>query len=444
MPAAPANEAIWSVSALNFEIRTLLEQGVGRVWLEGEISNFAAPASGHWYFTLKDERAQLRAAMFRNRNGRVGFRPQNGQQVLIRAQVTLYEARGEFQLVVEHMEEAGIGRLMRDYEALKKKLSAEGLFDENRKKPVPTAALRIGIVTSPSGAAIRDALSVIRRRSPMSRVILYPTPVQGEQAADEIARAIQVANRHRECDVLLLIRGGGSLEDLWCFNDEKLAWVIADSELPIVSGVGHEIDFTIADFAADLRAPTPSVAAETVTADQYELMSRIDRLQARLTQLQREQLKQQSQRIAQLAQRLRAQHPERQLLSMRRQLRFAISGLIQAMKGRLQQQQSRQTLLLQRLHHQHPGRQIQYYRQRMEQWIHRQDQQIHRQLEHKRQQLQLQARSLDDLSPLKTLGRGFAAIEKQGRLVHSAQDLETGDSVSLRFSDGQRRARVDD
>ncbi|HHJ13235.1 MAG TPA: exodeoxyribonuclease VII large subunit [Gammaproteobacteria bacterium] len=444
MPAAPANEAIWSVSALNFEIRTLLEQGVGRIWLEGEISNFAAPASGHWYFTLKDERAQLRAAMFRNRNGRVGFRPRNGQQVLIRAQVTLYEARGEFQLVVEHLEEAGIGRLMRDYEALKKRLSDEGLFDESRKKPVPAAALRIGIVTSPSGAAIRDALSVIRRRSPMSRVILYPVPVQGEQAAGPIARAIQVANQRRECDVLLLIRGGGSLEDLWCFNDEKLARVIADSKLPIVSGVGHEIDFTIADFAADLRAPTPSVAAETVTADQYELMSRIDRLQARLAQLQREQLKQNSQRISQLIQRLRAQHPERQLLSMRRQLRFAASSLVQAMKGRLQQQHSRQTLLRQRLHHQHPGRQIQYCRQRVEQWIHRQDQQIHRLLEHKRQQLQLQARSLDDLSPLKTLGRGFAAIEKQGRLVHSAQDLETGDSVSLRFSDGQRRARIDD
>ncbi len=444
MPITPANEAIWSVSALNFEIRTLLEQGVGRIWLEGEISNFAAPASGHWYFTLKDDRAQLRAAMFRNRNARVGFRPQNGQQVLVRAQVTLYEARGEFQLVVEHLEEAGLGRLMRDYEALKKRLAAEGLFDETRKQPVPTAALRIGIVTSPSGAAIRDALSVIRRRSPLSRVILYPVPVQGEQAAGEIARAIRIANQRRECDVLLLIRGGGSLEDLWCFNDETLARVIADSDLPIVSGVGHEIDFTIADFAADLRAPTPSVAAETVTADQYELMSRIDRLQTRSMQLQRERLKQQRQRVTQLIQRLRAQHPQRQLSSMRQQLRFAASSLAQAMKGRLQQQRSRQALLQQRLFHQQPGQRISLYRQQLAQWIHRQEQQIHRCLEHKRQQLQLQARSLDDLSPLKTLGRGFAAIEKQGRLVHSSRELEAGDRVSLRFHDGRRGARISD
>ena len=438
------DDAIWSVSALNFEIRSLLEQGVGRVWLEGEISNFAAPASGHWYFTLKDDRAQLRAAMFRNRNGRVGFRPRNGQQVLIRAQVTLYEARGDFQVIVEHMEEAGIGRLMREYEALKKRLGAEGLFDQARKQAVPTAALNIGIVTSTTGAAIRDVLSVIRRRWPLARVTLYPTPVQGEQAAGQIARAIDTANRHGRCDVLLLVRGGGSLEDLWCFNDEALARVIVDSRIPVVSGIGHEIDFTIADLAADLRAPTPSVAAETVTADQHEIMSQIDRLSARLHSGWQSRQQQLQHRLEQLARRLGAQHPQRQLATMRRQLRFAASGLLLAMRNRLRQKQAQWRFQRQGLSFHHPRRLIGQQRQQLARLAQQLEQQLRRGLEHKQQSLQLQARSLDGLSPLKTLGRGFAAIEKQGRLVHAATELETGDDITLRFSDGRRKARIRD
>ena len=435
-------EAVWTVSALNFEIRSLLEQGVGRVWLEGEISNFAAPASGHWYFTLKDERAQLRAAMFRNRNGRVGFRPQNGQHVLIRAQVTLYEARGEFQVIVEHLEEAGLGRLMREYEALKKRLAAEGLFDAARKKPIPAAAMRIGIVTSTTGAAIRDALSVIRRRSPMARAIIYPTPVQGDRAAAEIARALRTANERNECDVLLLIRGGGSLEDLWCFNDEALARVIADSRIPVVSGIGHEIDYTIADFAADHRAPTPSVAAETVTADQHELMSRIDRLGSRLLQLQQAQLFRQRQRLSELARRLRAQHPRRQLADMRRQLAFAGSSLVLAMNNQLRRQRSALQYHGQSLIHQHPQRHIARQRLELGHRVQQLVQHARQGLERQQQRLQLQARALDSLSPLKTLGRGFAAVEKEGRLVHAAADLEPDDEVTLRFSDGQRQATI--
>ena len=267
------NEAIWSVSALNFEIKTMLEKGIGSIWIEGEISNLAKPASGHWYFSIKDERAQLRAAMFKNRNGRVAFRPENGQQVLIRAQVTLYEARGDFQVIVDHMEEAGVGRLMQQYEALKKQLSSEGLFATDQKKKIPARARHIGLITSASGAAIRDALSVIERRSPSSEVTVYPTPVQGEPATAQIIQAIESANRHAQCDVLLLIRGGGSLEDLWCFNEESVARAIFDSEIPVVTGIGHEIDFTIADFVADVRAPTPSVAAETETMDQFSVSS---------------------------------------------------------------------------------------------------------------------------------------------------------------------------
>ena len=444
MPPSPSDEAIWSVSALNFEIRSLLEQGVGKVWLEGEISNFAAPASGHWYFTLKDDRAQLRAAMFRNRNGRVDFRPRNGQQVLIRAQATLYEARGEFQLIVEHLEEAGIGRLMREYEALKKRLAAENLFDEAVKKPVPDNALYIGIVTSSSGAAIRDALSVIRRRSPLSRVILYPTPVQGEQAAAEIIRAIQAANRHAACDVLLLIRGGGSLEDLWCFNDEALARAIRNSRIPIVSGIGHEIDFTIADFAADLRAPTPSVAAETVTADQYEQMSHVDRLLGRIVELKQNKLRELRQTLRQLVRRLRSQHPQQQLEAMRRSLRFATTGLQQAMRHRLERWQAQQELLHQGLSHQNPAILIARWQLQVSELVRRLEQSTQQDLQRQHQRLQLQARGLDALSPLKTLGRGFAAVEKQGKLVHSATQLEHHDRVVLKFSDGQRQAQVED
>ena len=442
MPPSPPYDAIWSVSALNFEIRTLLEQGVGRIWLEGEISNFAAPSSGHWYFSLKDERAQLRAAMFRNRNGRIGFRPRNGQQVLIRAQVTLYEARGDFQVIVEHMEEAGVGRLMREYEALKKRLSAEGLFDESRKRPVPRSAQRIGIVTSPSGAAIRDVLSVIRRRWSLARVTLYPTPVQGEQAAAEIARAILRANDHATCEVLLLVRGGGSLEDLWCFNDEALARVIADSRIPVVSGVGHEIDFTIADFAADLRAPTPSVAAETVTADQHEAMSRIDRCLSRMQQTQQERMQRLEQRLQQLTRRLGAQHPRRQLEAMQRQLHLAANSLQRAMNHRLRLQQDRMRLLHQGLRHQQPLRLIERQRGVSEHLQRRLLERMRQRIERNRQRLQLMARGLDGLSPLKTLGRGFAAVEKDGELIHSAQSLASGDTVRLRFSDGQRKARI--
>jgi exodeoxyribonuclease VII large subunit len=444
MSHSRTDEAIWSVSALNFEIRSLLERGVGRIWLEGEISNFAAPASGHWYFTLKDDRAQLRAAMFRNRNGRVGFRPRNGQQVLIRAQVTLYEARGEFQVIVEHMEEAGIGRLMREYEALKKRLAAEGLFDPGRKQAIPAAAQSIGIVTSSTGAAIRDVLSVIRRRWPLARVMLYPTPVQGEQAAARIARAIESANRHGRCDVLLLVRGGGSLEDLWCFNDESLARTIADSRIPVVSGIGHEVDFTIADLAADLRAPTPSVAAETVTADQHEIMTRIDRLSGRLHSAWLARQLQLQQQLEQLTRRLGAQHPQRQLALMRRQLRFASSGLLLAMRNRLQQKQAQWRFQRQGLSFHHPRRIIDQQRQRLSRLTQRLDQQMRHGLERKQQSLQLQARSLDGLSPLKTLGRGFAAVEKQGRLVHAAADLERGDAITLRFSDGRRHAKISD
>src|SRR5579859_8203563 len=258
---------VFSVSRLNREVRLLLEKGLGVVWVEGELSNFSAPSSGHWYFSLKDRDAQLRCAMFRMKNASLGFTPKAGQQVLARGRISLYEPRGDYQLIVEHLEEAGIGALRREFERLKEKLAAEGLFALERKRSLPRFPRRVGVITSASGAALHDVLRVLARRYPPAAVLIYPTPVQGGAASAGLVAAIELASARAECDVLILARGGGSLEDLWSFNDERVARAIRASAIPVVSGVGHEVDFTIADFAADLRAPTPTGAAELVTPD---------------------------------------------------------------------------------------------------------------------------------------------------------------------------------
>ena len=435
-------DTIWSVSSLNFEIKTMLEKGVGSIWIEGEISNFAQPASGHWYFTLKDERAQLRAAMFRNRNGRAGFTPRNGQQVLVRAQVTLYEARGDFQIIVEHLEEAGAGLLMRRYEELKKKLSDEGLFDSRHKQSVPGQASHIGIITSASGAAIRDALSVIRRRSPASQVTLFACPVQGEQAAAGIVSALDQANRFAQCDVLLLIRGGGSLEDLWCFNEESVARAIFASRIPVVSGIGHEIDFTIADFVADQRAPTPSVAAETVTMDQYEQMTRLDLLLARLLRQQGHRLDLLEQHCQRLNQRLASQHPRQRMMLMAQRLEHAGSRLQLFQRQHLDSRRHHLDSLIGSLDHQQPGRLIDGLRQRLDGRLHQFQQAVRGQLAKRQHRFTLQARSLDNLSPLRTLSRGYAAIQRDETVITSASQLQTGDNVDIRFNDGVKKASI--
>lgn len=421
----------------------MLEKGIGSIWIEGEISNLAQPASGHWYFSLKDEQAQLRAAMFKNRNNRVGFTPRNGQQVLVRAMVTIYEARGDFQVIVEHMEEAGIGLLMRQYEALKKKLSAEGLFLPNHKKPVPSKARHIGLITSASGAAVRDAISVIRRRSPSSQVTLFPTQVQGEQASGQIVRAIQQANQFGQCDVLLLIRGGGSLEDLWCFNEEPVARAIFASDCPVVSGVGHEIDFTIADLVADLRAPTPSVAAENVTMDQYEIMSQIDLLQSRLLRGFQQYRQTRHERSMALLQRLSAFHPQQQMSALKQRLSYVLSRLSSTQSIQLKQFQGRLMLILQRLQGSNPINNIPALTRLLATMHHQLVLGMNHQLQQQKHQLRLQARSLDNLSPLKTLSRGYAAISKGDMIISSATQLKRDDEIDIRFSDGKRSARVE-
>ena len=436
------NEAIWSVSALNFELKTMLEKGIGSIWIEGEISNLAKPASGHWYFSIKDERAQIRAAMFKNRNGRVAFQPENGQQILVRAQVTLYEARGDFQIIVDHMEEAGVGRLMQQYEALKKKLAAEGLFAEKHKNKVPAQAHHIGVITSASGAAIRDVLSVIERRSPASEVTVYPTVVQGEQASPKIVQAIEAANRHALCDVLLLVRGGGSLEDLWCFNDESVAHAIFDSKIPVVTGIGHEIDFTIADFVADIRAPTPSVAAETVTMDQFEIMTQLDILSARLLRQMQALLQVKADLLHKTEARVLRFHPTRSLDNLKQRLQFASSRLNSIQLNQLQKSKSQFQLALEQIKHHSPEYSISILIRQLTALNHQLILSIHNRLEDSRHQFTLQARSLDNLSPLKTLSRGYATISKNNQIISSIKQLKQRDEVDIRLQDGECKAQV--
>jgi exodeoxyribonuclease VII large subunit len=309
LPMAVPRRDIYTVSRLNREARALLEAGLPSLWISGELSNLSRPASGHWYFSLKDEDAQVRCAMFRQRNLAVRAVPRDGMQVLLRARVGLYEARGEFQLVVDHLEEAGEGELRRRFEALKLKLAAEGLFDAARKRPLPRFPRRVGIVTSASGAALRDVLHVLRRRFPTVPVLLYPVPVQGAGAAREIASMLGVADRRRDVDVLLLVRGGGSLEDLWAFNDETLARAIAEVGLPVICGIGHEVDFTIADFVADVRAPTPSAAAELAVPDAAACRDALGVAAGRLSSAAKRDLRRRQLALRHSADRIRRLHP---------------------------------------------------------------------------------------------------------------------------------------
>ena len=444
MPSSrPAAETVWSVSALNFEVKQMLSQGIGTIWLEGEISNFSRPASGHWYFTLKDEKSQVGAAMFRNANGRVGFQPENGQKVLVRAQVTLYEPQGRYQLIVDHLEDAGVGELMRRYEQLKAKLAAEGLFDAAYKKQIPRHPARIGLVTSTTGAAIRDVLSVIGRRAPHIPVTVFPTPVQGETAATQIRAALAQVLDHGGCDLVLLVRGGGSLEDLWCFNDEALARDIAAYPLPLVTGIGHEIDFTIADFAADLRAPTPSVAAESVTPDINELMQGVDMRLARMQHLLLARLGQARERLRYLQKALSQQHPARQIGQLRLRLEHAQGGLLAHMRHRLGEDRHRLRHCQAGLTLGNPRVLIARRRDRLQRLIENQQAALRQKILLARHRVDLQLRSLDTLNPAKTLARGFATVSKGDRLVTSVKQLKTDDGLVIGFADGKASARIE-
>ncbi len=435
---------VYTVSRLNREVRLLLERGLPLVWLEGELSNFSAPGSGHWYFSLKDREAQIRCAMFRTQNTRIGFTPKPGQHVLVRGRVTLYEARGDYQLIAEHMEEAGVGALKREFERLKAKLSAEGLFAVERKRELPRFPRRIGVITSPTGAAIRDILHILARRFPPTAVIVYPTAVQGAAAIPAIIQALRAANTRAECDVLILARGGGSLEDLWAFNDEGVARAIHASTLPVISGVGHEIDFTIADFVADARAPTPSGAAELVVPDRNACLDVLARTADRLVVAMRRELRAFTNRFDAASSRLKVMHPGARLLQQEQRLDDLEQRMIGSMRTTLQKDRSRVSEALASLLHHSPERRVRDFCLRHQTLESRLENAVKRIVTRADNRLALAARTLDTVSPLATLDRGFAIVTRatDGALVTDASSVNVGDEIDARVARGKVRARV--
>ncbi len=389
---------VLSVSQFNRKVQSLMEGKLPLAWIEGEISNLAAPPSGHFYFTLKDSDSQVRAAMFRNRSRFVSLKPRNGLLVRVQARATLYLPRGDYQLIVEHMEEAGIGALQRAFEQLKAKLASEGLFDAEDKQDIPAFPRTVGVVTSPAGAAIHDILTVLRRRAPWIHVIVYPTLVQGREAASQIADAIETANERDECDVLIVGRGGGSLEDLWPFNEEVVARAIADSAIPVISAVGHETDFSIADFVADMRAPTPSAAAETVAAQDRDAL---------------------------LA---RSSH--------------ALRSLTRRMHAQLQEATSRLQLAHKSLVR--PDYRLREFRQTLDELELRAGRALRTLLAQRQQELEATAARLHTVSPLATLARGYAIVrDENNSVIKNAQAVTLGSTVTARLGQGTLACTVE-
>ena len=436
---------ILTPSSLNRLVRDLLGDALPQVWVEGELSNVARPASGHIYFTLKDARAQIRCAMFKPKSTWLKFRPEAGAQVLVRARVGLYEARGDYQLIVEHMEEAGEGALQRQFEELKARLKAEGLFDEAHKRPLPRFARRIGVVTSATGAAIRDVLSVMRRRFPLAQVDVLPVPVQGRESPAAIVAMLQKANRAARHDVLLVTRGGGSLEDLMGFNDEAVARAIHASAIPVVSAVGHEVDFSISDFVADLRAPTPSAAAELLVPAGDDLLRHLAQRRDRLARFVAQRGEASSQHLDHLLARLQSQRPQARLAQGRERLRHVHAALGSRMRQIAGDRRSRLDRLELRLQAQHPRQRLPMLQRTLEEQRRRLHNAIMQQLEHRRTTLASSGRALHAVSPLATLDRGYAIVfDAEGGIVRSSARVATGDKLTARLADGSMRLqRID-
>ncbi|HEY2464720.1 MAG TPA: exodeoxyribonuclease VII large subunit [Steroidobacteraceae bacterium] len=440
-----ANRDIYSVSRLNREVRVLLERGFASLWLEAEISNLAKPSSGHWYFSLKDANAQVRCCMFRQRNMLCAFAARDGQKVLVRARIGLYEPRGEYQLVVDHMEDAGLGALKRQFEELSAKLAAEGLFAPERKRALPLIPRRIGVITSPTGAAVRDILHVLARRFAAVPVLIYPVAVQGAAAATEIAAAVRLAGRRAECDVLILARGGGSLEDLWAFNDEALARAIAASPIPIVSGVGHEIDFTIADFAADVRAPTPSAAAEIVVPDGEEWRASLLRLAHRLQRGLLRRVQAQRERLRWLVGRAALVSPSARLSQQTQRLDDLEQRLFRALRQFLSDRRSALAERRSRLWQLSPAARLRNTAARQAALYARLRAAAHTRLHLARERLSPLVRTLNAVSPLATLDRGYAIVSHvSGVIVRNAAEVGPGTPIEVRLAVGKIRAKVEE
>ena len=439
----PAEAAI-TVSDLNRQAKVLLEQGLARLWVEGEMSNIARPASGHVYFSLQDAAAQVRAAFFRQRQRGPTIRFKDGDHVLVFGKVSLYEARGDYQLIVEQIEPAGEGALKREFDRLKRKLAAEGLFDEDRKQPLPPLPRRIGVVTSPSGAAIRDILTVLRRRFPAIPVMIYPAAVQGEAAPGELIAAIETANDRAECDVLIIGRGGGSLEDLWAFNDERLARAIAASDIPVVSAVGHEVDITIADFVADLRAPTPSGAAELVVPDAADWLREFQVYESRIRRLGQRTVEDLGQRLDWLTRHLKQQSPRNMVARQAQMLAEYRARLTGALKSTLADSGKALQQLDSRLYRQSPALRIEKLASRVQHATDGLGSRMTRLLEHRRHRLGLAARPLDAVSPLATLERGYAIVSDvaTGKVLTDAS--AAGERIEARLASGRLLATVNE
>jgi exodeoxyribonuclease VII large subunit len=429
-----------SVSALNRMTRELLEKGLPPRWIGGEISNLTLAASGHAYFSLKDGSAQIRCVMFRQRVSQLAFRPQDGMQVELKGLVTLYEARGDYQINVEAMRSAGLGRLYEAFERLKTRLTAEGLFEDARKRPLPGHPARIGVVTSPAAAALRDVVTTLRRRMPGIDVILYPTPVQGEGAAPRIAAAIEQASRRAEVDVLIVCRGGGSIEDLWAFNEEVVARAVAACSLPVVSGVGHETDFTICDFVADRRAPTPTAAAEMVSPKREHLQGQLDQARRGLERALARLLTDKTQRLDFLSRRLK--HPGERLQYQAQRLAQATSQLDARLKAAFSQRRWALQLAASRLARHRP--QPAPSQRRLDETAARLRQAMARLLERRGHDIHRLGSSLEALNPNAVLARGYAIVRKaDGHAAKSPQELRQGERVQLQLAEGQTDAIVD-
>lgn len=438
------NRDIYNVTRLNREVRAVLEGSFPTIWLQGEISNFACPASGHMYFSLKDAHSQVRCAMFKNKNRSLDFAPENGSEVLVRTNVSLYEGRGEFQLIIERMELAGAGGLQRAFEALKQKLFEQGLFDEVHKQEVPHMPRTIGVITSPTGAAIRDILSVLKRRYPAGKIIIYPVAVQGDGAAEQITSMLKLAEKRAECDVIILSRGGGSIEDLWAFNNETLAKAIYDCSLPVVSGIGHEIDFTIADFVVDQRAATPSAAAELVSPDQRHLQQILVRHHSRLVQRYQSQLNALNNSIRYLQKRL--PHPTRQLQNNAQRLDALTVRLGHSIQSSITQQKNNLHEQLITLNQHNPLHKLQFNIARCDQLQQRLQQSINYFWQKCNAQVQAATRALNTVSPLATLNRGYAIVQHYDneQIIRDARQLVAGDEVKTRFAKGHARCTVEE
>ena len=443
-PGRDLERDVYTVSRLAREVRAVLEGSFPLLWVSGELSNLARPASGHIYFSLKDEAAQIRCAMFRARRMLLGFTPENGQQVVARVRVTLFEPRGDFQLVVEHMEPGGEGALRLELEALKRRLAAEGLFDDARKRPLPAFPRQVGLITSPSGAAVHDLLTVLGRRFPALPVVIYPAQVQGAEAARSLVSALDLANRRAECDVLILARGGGSLEDLAAFNDASLARAIRNSAIPLVTGVGHEVDLTIADLAADRRGATPSAAAELVAPSATHVQQRLAALEARLAQAAARGLDQRRRYLDGATRHLRLLHPTARLQQQAQRLDLLERRMLDAVDRRARVLGARLGAASVGLVSRSPAERVSSGGHRLAALEERLERAAERALVARRERLARAADGLTARSPLATLARGYAIVtrESDGAVVRRPGDAPAGTELRLRLGEGHIQAQV--